>query len=135
MKTRNPVTPEDALLFDGFIAKWQTKLNLNDWRIERGLLPAKNAMASVEFNEPARLATYRLGDFGAEVITPESLEKTALHELLHVVFHDVLNASLGRFEADHIEAAEHRVINLFEKLLLQDNYALTAKCAGKGAND
>jgi len=38
----------------------------------------------VEFNQAARLATYRLGDFGAEKITPESLDKTALHELLHV---------------------------------------------------
>ena len=119
MKTRNPVSPEDAILFDGFIAKWQAKLNLNDWRIERGVLPAKNAMASVEFNEPARLATYRLGDFGAEAVTPESLEKTALHELLHVVFHDVLNATTARLDPDQIEAAEHRVINLFEKILLQ----------------
>ena len=119
MKTRNPVSPEDAILFDGFIAKWQAKLNLNDWRIERGVRPAKNAMASVEFDDPARLATYKLGDFGADAITPESLEATAVHELLHVVLHDLLEIVQARANAEVIEAAEHRVINLFEKILLQ----------------
>ena len=124
MKPRNPVSAEQALLFDSYITKWQAILNLNDWRIERGIAPAKNAMASVEFNAPARLATYRLGDFGAEVITPLSLETTAVHELLHISLYDLLNAAMSRHDQDQIEAAEHRVINLFEKILLQ-----------KGAND
>ena len=119
MKPRNPVSPENALLFDSYMTKWQSILNLNDWRIERGAAAAKNAMASVEFNAPARLATYRLGDFGAEAVTPKSLETTAVHELLHVVLYDVLNAALNRVDDDQIEAAEHRVINLFEKILLQ----------------
>lgn len=134
MKSRNPVSPSDALIFDGYVVKWQARLNLNDWRIERGASPAKNAMASVEFNDPARLATYRLGDFGAEAITPKSLETTAVHELFHIVLHDLVNAAINRFEPDQIEAAEHRVINLFEKILLQDNYAFCKKCIEKGAN-
>ena len=135
MKIRNPVSAENALLFDGYMTKWQAKLNLNDWRIERGLSPAKNAMASVEFNEPARLATYRLGDFGGEAITPESLETTAVHELLHVVLHDLLELVSDRGNPDQIEAAEHRVVNLFEKILLQDSYSFSSKCIEKGAHD
>ena len=119
MKARNLPTQEQALLFDAYIVAWQSILNLNDWRIEKGNSPAKNAMASVEFNAPARLATYRLGDFGCEVITPRSLETTCVHELLHVVLYDLLNAALNRLEPEVIEAAEHRVINLFEKILLQ----------------
>ena len=135
MKVRNPVSAENALLFDSYIIKWQAKLNLNDWRIERGSLPAKNAMASVEFNDPARLATYRLGDFGAEAITPVSLEKTAIHELLHIMLHDLIETAQDKFEPDQLEAAEHRVINLFEKILLTDYYAFCSKCIEKGAND
>lgn len=118
MKTPNPVSPEDGKLFDGFVVKWQARLSLGDWRIERGTKPAKNAMASVEFNEPARLATYRLGDFGAEKVTPASLEKTAIHELLHVRLHDLIATAQDRgASAEQMEAAEHAVINVLEGLL------------------
>lgn len=117
---KNPVNEEDAKRFDGFVCKWQAILNLGDWRLERGIKPAKNAMASVEFNEGARLATYRLGDFGAEKITPESLEKAAIHELLHVMLHDLLAVAQDRGATpDALETAEHRVINLLERLLAE----------------
>lgn len=115
---KNPVGPADASLFDGFVAKWQARLNLGNWRIERGARPAKNAMASVEFNDPARLATYRLGDFGCEPITPASLEKTAIHELGHIMLHDLITVAQDRGATpEQLEAAEHAVINVWEGLL------------------
>ena len=118
----NIPTPEDAAHFAQSVRKWQSILNLGDWRIEKGLKPAKNAMASVEFNEGARLATYRLGDFGAEKITPESLEQTALHELLHVFLHDLMTVAQDpRSNPEQLEAEEHRVVNLLEKLLSKDS--------------
>ena len=118
----NIPTPEHAEIFAQSVQKWQQVLSLGDWRIERGLKPAKQAMASVEFNEGARLATYRLGDFGAEKITPESLDQTALHELLHVLLHDLMSTAQDpKSSADEIEAQEHRVINLLEKLLSRDS--------------
>jgi hypothetical protein len=118
----NIPTPKDAEIFAQSVQKWQQVLSLGDWRIERGLKPAKQAMASVEFNEGARLATYRLGDFGAEKITPESLDQTALHELLHVLLHDLMSTAQDpKSSADEIEAQEHRVINLLEKLLSRDS--------------
>jgi hypothetical protein len=117
----NIPTPEDARFFALCVKKWQAILNLGDWRIEKGLKPAKQAMASVEFNEGARLATYRLGDFGAEQITPESLDCTALHELLHVFLHDLLTAAQDpKSSQDDIDKQEHRVINLLERLLSKD---------------
>ena len=79
-------------------------------------------MASVEFNTTARLATYRLGDFGAEKITPESLDQTALHELLHVFLHDLMTVAQDpKSSQDEVEMQEHRVINLLEKLLSRDS--------------
>jgi hypothetical protein len=118
----NIPTPEDARFFALCVKKWQEILNLGDWRIEKGLKPAKQAMASVEFNESARLATYRLGDFGAEEITQESLDCTALHELLHVMLHDLLAAAQDpKSSQDDIDKQEHRVINLLERLLSKDS--------------
>jgi len=117
----NIPTQQDAELFAQSVKKWQQVLSLGDWRIEKGVKPAKNAMASVEFNQSARLATYRLGDFGAEKITPESLDKTALHELLHIFMHDLMCVATDPKSSDEdIEMQEHRVINLLENLLSKD---------------
>ena len=118
----NIPTPEDAQLFAQSVRKWQQILSLGDWRIEKGSKPAKEAMASVEFNQTARLATYRLGDFGAEKITPDSLDRTALHELLHILLHDLMCVATDPKSSDEeIEMQEHRVINLLENLLSKDS--------------
>ena len=117
----NIPTPQDVALFAQSVKKWQQVLSLGDWRIEKGMKPAKAAMASVEFNDIARLATYRLGDFGAEKITPDSLDKTALHELLHVFLHDLITVAQDpKSSQDEIDMQEHRVVNLLENLLTRD---------------
>jgi hypothetical protein len=122
----NIPTPEDAKLFAQSVRKWQQVLSLGDWRIEKGSKPAKEAMASVEFNQTARLATYRLGDFGAEKITPESLDRTALHELLHIFLYDLMCVATDPKSSDEeIEMQEHRVINLLENLLSEDSNGRT----------
>ena len=118
----NLPTKEDAELFAQSVKKWQQVLSLGDWRIEKGLKQAKGAMASVEFTDNARLAVYRLGDFGAEKITKESLDKTALHELLHIFLHDLMAVATDPKSSDEdIEMQEHRVINLLETLLTKDS--------------
>jgi hypothetical protein len=118
----NIPTPHDAAYFAQSVKKWQQVLSLGDWRIEKGTKPAKQAMASVEFTPNARLAVYRLGDFGAEKITPESIDKTALHELLHIFLHDLMVVSQDpKSSQDEIEMQEHRVINLLENLLFRNS--------------
>ena len=118
----NIPTPQDAIHFAESVRKWQQVLSLGDWRIEKGSKPAKQAMASVEFTPNARLAVYRLGDFGAEKITLESIDRTALHELLHIFLHDLMVVSQDpKSSQDEIEMQEHRVINLLEKLLSKDS--------------
>ena len=118
----NIPTQQDAELFAQSVKKWQQVLSLGDWRIEKGSKPAKEAMASVEFNQTARLATYRLGDFGAEKITPDSLDRTALHELLHIFLYDLLCVATDPKSSDEeIEMQEHRIINLLEHLLSKDS--------------
>jgi hypothetical protein len=121
----NIPTPEQAELFAQSVRKWQQILSLGDWRIEKGSKPAKEAMASVEFNQTARLATYRLGDFGAEKITQDSLDKTALHELLHIFLHDLMCVATDPKSSDEdIEMQEHRVINLLENLLSKGSHGI-----------
>ena len=122
----NIPTPNDVALFAKSVKKWQQVLSLGDWRLEKGMKPAKAAMASVEFNDIARLATYRLGDFGAEKITPDSLDKTALHELLHVFLHDLITVAQDpKSSQDEVDTQEHRVVNLLENLLTRDSNGRT----------
>jgi hypothetical protein len=122
----NIPTPEHVELFAQSVRKWQQILSLGDWRIEKGSKPAKSAMASVEFTPAARLAVYRLGDFGAEKITPDSLDRTALHELLHIFLHDLMCVATDPKSSDEeIEMQEHRVINLLENLLSKDSNGFT----------
>ena len=122
----NIPSQQDVELFSQSVKKWQQVLSLGDWRIEKGSKPAKEAMASVEFNQTARLATYRLGDFGAEKITSESLDKTALHELLHIFLYDLMCVATDPKSSDEeIEMQEHRIINLLENLLSKDSNGFT----------
>jgi hypothetical protein len=108
----NLVSEKDCLAFDGYIKKWQQILNLESWRIERGRRRPKKNMAEVTCNDEAMLATYFIGaNFGSAEVTADSLERTALHELLHVL--------LRRFKLDQSEANEHEVVNLLEKLLME----------------
>jgi len=112
----NIPTPEQAELFAQSVRKWQH---------EKGIKPAKGAMASVEFTPAARLAVYRLGDFGAEKITPDSLDKTALHELLHIFLYDLLCTATDVKSSDEDrEMQEHRIINTLEHLLTKDSHGI-----------
>lgn len=114
----NKPTEQQAKEFDGYIRHWQSVLNLQDWRIERGARPAKGAMACVECDAPPRLAIYRLGDFGSEPITSRSLSHTALHETLHVfLFELIATAQDQKATPEQLESAEHRVINVLERVL------------------
>ena len=104
--------------FDGFIQHWQRVLNLQDWRMERSSKPVRGAMACVECDGPPRLAIYRLGDFGNEQINSESLSNTALHEVLHVFLFDLIaTAQDQKATSEQLESAEHRVINVLERVL------------------
>lgn len=124
-KAHNKPTPEQAAEFHRHVQHWQTLLNLQDWRIEKGLRSAKGAMADVECDSAARLAVYRLGDFGATPINTESLRLTALHEVLHVFLFDLIATAQDRgAPTDAVGIVEHRVINVLEKILgMQDGEA------------
>lgn len=117
----NPVTQSGRDAFAMYVHKWQDALNLNDWRIQPSAKAANKAnMAEVvKMDLEARLATYRIGDdFGGTPVTADSIEDTALHEVLHVFLYELLQfaQSPGSNPAD-IASAEHRVIHSLVRVL------------------
>lgn len=108
----NEVNDIHCALFDGYVKKWQRRLSLESWRIERSTRRAKKDMAEVICNDEGMLATYRIGtNFGSTEVTEHTLESTALHEVLHIL--------LRKFKLDQSMANEHEIVNMFEKLLME----------------
>ena len=117
MAAPNRPTPEQIDEFNRYMREWQSVLGLKSWRIEK--VPSwSTAMAEVSFNDEARLATYKVGNFGATPVNERSLNETALHECLHILLHDLIIAAESKDDA-RLESAEHAVINVLEKLLMQ----------------
>lgn len=116
----NPVTPDDAELFSERVRHWQHVLGLHDWRIAVSPRRAsRKVMAEVaKFDLEQRSASIRLGkDWSGEAVTPEMLDKTALHEVLHVFLHELIEKAKANQDEDAIGSAEHRCVNILEVLL------------------
>ena len=118
---KNLVTPADDDKFAEYIDKWQTLLNLNDWRItRRGSKAPKGAMADVAISAADKLAQWRIGKhFGSEVVNDYTLESTAVHELLHVLLADFKEVCTSKPTDEILDGAEHRVIHTLERLLVK----------------
>ncbi len=116
---RNPVTADDREAFKTYLLLWQDRLGLQDWRVHLAGKPATGGnMAEVTCDHKARLANVKLGkDFGGTPVTAESLEGTALHELLHVLLYEIHNQVDIGLKDEQLDSAEHRVIHVLERLL------------------
>lgn len=121
-KPANPVSEEAAAKFAAYVATWREVLSLGDWRIAVSeKRSTRKVMAEVvKFDLEQRSATIRLGrDFGAVQVNEETLKETALHEVLHVFLFEVISTAMEEGEdSDRLGSAEHRVINVLEKLLV-----------------
>jgi hypothetical protein len=120
----NPVTTSDEDAFAMCVHKWQTTLNLLNWRIERDGKPcSKASMAEVSsMSLKDRLALYRIGeDFGNRPVTEQSVDEIACHEVLHVFLCELIEFSKDRgARPEDIDAAEHSVINTLVRLLVPE---------------
>jgi len=118
---KNPVSSADADKFEDYIQQWQTKLNLNDWRIVRSSKRVNGAMAQVsKIYLEDRLVSYKIGsDFGTEGVSDHTLESTAVHELLHVLLYELVElAATPGHTQEQLMSVEHRVVNTLEGLLV-----------------
>jgi hypothetical protein len=118
---QNPVSDEDLDKFDHFMEKWRTLLNLRNWRVLRAKKrEVKNMAALLSVEHEHKLARYSVGlDFGSSKVTDESLESTALHEMLHLLLRPLLDTAMAETEHnDTVLEEEHSVIIVLEQLLL-----------------
>lgn len=74
-----------------------------------------------DFQPEHKLVRYRIGDdFKHTKVTAASLEGTAIHEMLHVRLHPLIQAVVYHGEdSDETKEKEHEVIIVLEQLLLR----------------
>jgi hypothetical protein len=117
-KVKNKPTQEQIAYFFNQVSIYQVRLNLQDWRIENtGKFASKGTLAEVDISLEDKLAAISIGgDWGSMPINEKTLRETALHELLHVFLKTLIETSAtGKPEA--VEAAEHSIVVVLEKLL------------------
>lgn len=113
------LTPEQSAYFDACMVKWQERLNLQNWRIERSKkAAAPHALASVTIEVPDRLASYKVGKW--DTPTDRDLDSTALHEALHVFLAPYKFAISKDLGEDAVMSEEHAIVVFLERLLMKD---------------
>jgi hypothetical protein len=117
-----PVSDEDRAKLFEYTRKWQDLLSLHRWRIT----PSKqhtSAMAELNFSKDnsAKLVRLRVGKyFGAEPVTNESLEMTAIHELIHVLLYEFKETCKeDPYNETRQMEREHDIVHVLEKLLYE----------------
>lgn len=116
------LTDEDSAAYWRLFRDWQRKLGLMDWRITQSPDTTKpNVMAFIDtFDWVQRQAKATLNRrWKSTPITKHTLEQTAVHELLHVMLHELVEkAQTPGVHADELASVEHSIINRLELLLV-----------------
>jgi len=114
-----PITPEEVVEFERLIKVWQKRLHLDGWRIHKGRRRPVSSLAEVEFSPADKQAKIHIGrDWGAGPPDPDELEETVVHELLHVLLHDLANLA-EEADEDKVHEYEHAVIVPLAKTLIK----------------
>ena len=117
-KRLNPVSQAHRDYFWQSCLYWQDRFGLSDWRLGFQAKPSRYLAEVSKFDLKARTARIALGgDFAGMPINEQTLSETACHELLHILFYEALHLAENDGGEEAVGSAEHRAINVLEKLL------------------
>lgn len=126
---KNPLSEADVEEFERYVSHWRDVLNLRNWWVARAAVRDQANMASlISVEHEHRLARYKVGvDFLNTKVTPETLEKTALHEMIHLMLRPLIDEAIAQGEYnDAVLGYEHDVVNVLEDLLM-DGHSISRK--------
>jgi len=104
------LAPHDV--FENEVRTWVDRFGLKDWYVDFKLdETATDAEAQVEYDKNTRHATFTYFAAAGKTYPPERL---ALHEVLHLLFGDLIPEDCG----DDVAREEHRVIERLLHVLL-----------------
>jgi hypothetical protein len=122
MSDDHHLTDKQKKFFWSCLFAWQERLGLTDWRITKSnKKPVGKVLCTMQdWDIPQRQVSCRLSPnwFNQEPLD-STIEKTAVHELLHVMLADLIEAARKPGATDEdLHAYEHAIINRLEKLLV-----------------
>lgn len=106
-------TKQDFILFEDAVYSYLAWFELAEWRVEILHVKKQDVFARCTYDCEAKIACFTLAkkvkyDFGLM-----DIKKLAAHEVLHLLFADLINASSLLSNASHpiVISHEHEVIN------------------------
>ena len=114
-------------LFCSEVTYWQIRFGLQDWRIMLSLDedPNDSYLAETRYNPDSRAVLIHLAHSFDIPVTTKEICRTAFHEVLHILFADLLQLTKKG------ETIEHGLIRIFENTLFQDNHNMRYNKNGK----
>lgn len=119
MAKKSGTTTRDGVRrkFAEHFAKWQTILNLSQWRFVLADKDApKGVYADVSMDYPNRIATVRVSPSALAGMDEQLISDVALHEVLHLFLED-LHKAYATNSQEAAGAAEHGAIQVLMRLL------------------
>lgn len=126
-------TAKDFALFKAACEEWLDCFSLREWCIHYIHGSCEGGKAWCDANHEGRIATMGLSvDWRHIPVTPEALRKSALHECLHLVLHDLRYLVNSRVCTDiMLETVEHAAIRRLEHFIGGPNSGFAARRCGR----
>jgi hypothetical protein len=112
LRDPQPTAEQRYELFETLVNHWVTALGLRDWYVyTKHSTEPSECEALIEYDRDTRHASIT---YYSACPDPQPIERVALHEVLHLLFGDVIPEDCG----DDVAREEHRVIERLLHVLL-----------------
>lgn len=117
----NKTTKQDYKYFKSRVLHWQKELGQVDWAIHFKHEKLNGMFAETRMANDSHVAVVSLSsNWEDDVVSDEQLNRTAFHEVLHVVMSDLVSEAKARYAVEYdIDRAEHAVIRILENLVTE----------------
>jgi len=114
-------TKKDFYLFKRCCVEWVCKLGIKEWSIHYSQEDLPNEYAITRWDLSGGVATIVLGVYWDDLRpkTNETINRLALHEVLHLLVAPLTNQAFERFTTEEtMNAVEHQLIRRLENIVV-----------------
>jgi len=106
--------------FTNYVKKWRDTFGLMSWEIsvERDEFDI-DIVARTDFDVNNRFALIRFNNDYTDNLSNDNLNRTALHEVLEILFATMRRMSEQQFAFNVVDRCVHKLIRTFENVLLK----------------
>lgn len=115
----NKTTKQDYKYFKERVLYWQKELGQVNWAIHFKHEQLDDNFAETRMGNSSHVAVVALStDWVDDAVSNEQLNRTAFHEVLHLVLNDLVTEAKARYATEYdIDRAEHAAIRILENLV------------------